>query len=44
MKISIITCVCGNDYPSRKDPDDELVKNRPQCGKCGRREYKKIKN
>jgi hypothetical protein len=42
MSVKIITCACGEKYPTRKDPKAELARDRPQCGKCGKREYKKI--
>ena len=41
MSVKIIKCVCGNKYASRKNPKAELVRERPQCGICGKREYKK---
>jgi len=41
MSLKIITCVCGNKYASRRDIKSELVRKRPQCGICGKREYKK---
>ncbi len=41
MSVKIIKCVCGNKYATRKDPKAELVRERPQCGICGKREYKK---
>ena len=41
MSLRIVTCVCGNKYASRKDPTAELMRDRPQCGICGKREYKK---
>ncbi len=41
MSVKIIRCVCGNKYATRKDPKSELVRERPQCGICGKREYKK---
>ena len=43
MDLKIITCICGNQYPSRKDPNSQLKHERPQCGKCGQREYKRTK-
>jgi hypothetical protein len=42
MSVKIITCVCGEKYPTRKNPKAELVRERPQCFACGKREYKKI--
>ena len=41
MSLSIIICVCGNKYATRKDRKAELIRDRPQCGICGKREYKK---
>ncbi len=41
MSIKIITCVCGNKYASKRDTKAELVRERPQCIICGKREYKK---
>jgi len=41
MSLRIVTCVCSNQYASRKNPKAELMRDRPQCGICGKREYKK---
>ena len=41
MSVKIIRCVCGNKYATRKNPKAELMRERPQCGICGKREYKK---
>lgn len=41
MDLHIIKCVCGNQYPSRKNHKAKNVHDRPQCGVCGKREYKK---
>ncbi len=41
MSLRIVTCVCSNKYATRKDPKAGLMRDRPQCGICGKREYKK---
>ena len=41
MSLRIVVCVCGNKYATRKNPKAELIRDRPQCGRCGKREYKK---
>lgn len=43
MSLKIITCVCGNQYASRKDPEATRIHDRPQCVECGKREYNTAK-
>lgn len=40
MTLKIITCICGNQYASKKDPKAKRVHDRPQCVECGAREFK----
>ncbi len=40
MAYKIIKCICGKEYPSRRDQKAKNTHDRPQCAKCGKREYK----